>query len=512
MTRSDEAGNLRGFRLLSGSIGLFLLLFAATAPWQVAGREIARFSAALAFSGLLLGLGLVALPRARRIVTHRFLSANRHFNPESVAVGGALAAAFLYLVVMNRYRGFEVNAWDFSFYDRPLARPLEGGFLFNPIEGRPLLATHAYFVLLPFLPLYAIHPSAHWLLAAQSLAIAGAAVVAFYCFRRLCGDDMGACLLAFAFVLNDFTAKAVRYVFHPEIFYPLGLFLVILGLLTRRRGIFVGGLVASLAVKEDALLPLVGLALTASVVYRRHRWSVAALAVSLAAFALDYSIVLPHAAGGGVPPWYSHYWAKYGSSPINAAGGMFLHPFEVARDVWHSGAWRLAGSLGFAPLLGYEWLIAAAVVFVPYGASQAPKLGHFLLYYSMPVLPLIFAAAAIGLPRIASSAVGSRLLDNRARQRLGALLVLLVSAFCGAGYRFTRPQPADAPLRLAKLAGDMPLSVQGALLPHIGYEMSYTALKQVPTAIDGAQAFLLAPDAKPYPLAPEELRLLVRTL
>jgi hypothetical protein len=270
--------------------------------------------------------------------------------------------------------------------------------------------------------------------------------------------------------------------------------------------------VASLAVKEDALLPLAGLALTASVVYRRHRWAVAALVVGFAVFAFDYSVVLPHAAGGGGPPWYSHYWAKYGSSPISAAAGMFLHPFEVARDVWHSGAWRLAGTLGFVPLLGYEWLIAAAVVFVPYGASQAPKLGHFLLYYSMPVLPLIFSAAASGLPRIASSGIGSRRLSNRARQRLGALLVLLVSAFYGAGYRFTRPKPEDAPLRLAKLVGDTPLSVQGALFPHVGYRSSYTVLKQAPLAGDGTRAFLLAPAAIPYPLAKDELRLLVRNL
>lgn len=404
-----------------------------------------------------------------------------------------------------------MNAWDFSFYDRPLAHPFESGFLFNRIEGRSLLGTHAYYGLLLFLPAYALHSSPYWLIVAQAFSIAAACIVAFHCFRILCRDDLAAALLAVAFLLNDFTAKAVQYVFHPEIFYPACLFLLMYAFLARRPLAFAIAVLATAAVKEDALLPLLGFAMTASLCYRRYRWAAAAAAIGLVVFLVDYLVVLPHFAGQAGPPWYAHYWAKYGSSPPAAALGMLLHPLEVASDLLQSGFWRLAGGLAFVPLLGFEWLLAAAAVVVPYGSAQVVQLSRFRLYYAMPVLPFLFAAAAAGLHRIVAFKKVLPATDRRARYRTGALAVLLVSAFYGPGYRFVRRQPTEIPRRLASTINGRPLVVQGALLPHVGYSVDCIAL-QSSVRVDASHGFLVAPGAIPYPLTRRELQRLAEKL
>jgi uncharacterized membrane protein len=497
--------------VLVGVITALLLFFAATAPWRVAGRDLGRLSAVLGASILSMVLALTLTPRSRRLLRDQFLFGQLEVPPRAVAIGGLLTFLFLSLVVINRWRGFEVNAWDFSLYDRPLATPTEGGFLFNPVEERPLFATHAHFVLLPFLAAYALHPSPLWLLLAQSLAIAGATTLAFYCVRHLCSDDVVALLLALAFLLNDFTARAVQYVFHPEIFYPAALLVLVLGFLTRRWGVFLAGLLVTAAIKEDAVLPLAGFAATAIFVYKRRAWGLTALFVALAIFAVDTFVVLPSFGGGLGAPWYSHYWEKYGASPLTAGVGMLAHPVQLAKDLAGSGAWRLAGVFAFTPLLGYEWLLAAGAALIPYAAAQIGKVAQFRLYYSMPVLPLMLVASAAGVRRLAVLRERVKPASGRASQRIAAASVFLIGALVGPGYRFVRGQPVGVPQRLAGMAGDRPLVVQGSLFPHVGYATRHAVLKP-PLAVDGHRAFLLAPETVPYPFDRSEIRIFAQAL
>jgi uncharacterized membrane protein len=500
------------FRWLPVSAALlgFLGLFAATAPWQVGVTDVSRFSAAMGIALLIVALILILFPSARKAAARQFLWEDQYYPPWVVALGGAAVAVFLYLILKNRYEGFEVNAWDFSFYDRPLARPFDNGFLFNPIENRSVLATHTYFLLLPFLPLYALHPSPYWLLAGQALALAAASVACFYCVRRICGDDLGAGLLAAAFLFNPYTARAAQYAVHPEIFYPVCLFLLAYGFLLRRPVLFGVALLGTVLVKEDAFLPLLGFALTAAVYYKRYRWAVLAAATGIVLFLVSYYWILPYFAGRSGPPWYSHYWAKYGSSPPAAAVGMALHPLEIGRDVLVSGFLRLMGTLALAPLAGLEWLLAAAPAAVIYSAAAEEQLRHLRLYYSLPVLPFALLAAASGLQRLTIRHRAS-LVERRARFRVLALALLLLGAFLGPGYRLVDRQPSDAPARLARLAADRPLLVQGALLPHVGYLRNYAALKP-PAEIDGMHGFLIMPTAVPFPFTKIELQRLSEEL
>jgi hypothetical protein len=497
--------------ILSWAIVAFLLLFAATGPWRLVGVNINRLSAALGVALSLVTLWLAISPNSRSAAARDFLREDLCLSPWLVAAGGAAATILVFLIIINRYYGFEVNAWDFSFYDRPLADPFTRGFLFNDIENRSVLGTHAYFPLLLFLPLYAISPSPYWLLGSQAVLVGLAVIAAFYCLRKVSRDDLTAALLSAAFLLNPYTARAVQYVFHPEIFYPASIFLLAYAFLSHRPALFLLSLGATAAVKEDAVLPLIGLAITASLFYRRHRWAAAAASVGMIFFLLDYYVVLPYFAGHHGPPWYSHYWAKYGPSPLAAALGMASHPVELARDFMRSGIWRLMGTLAFIPLGGYEALLAAVPMIAAYGAAEGTQLAQLRLYYSLPVLPFVFLAAASGLTRL--RLLRERTLPARglAWCRVGALVLLLVSAFVGPGYRLVRHQAADAPPRLARIAIGRPLLVQGALLPHVGYSRDSSVL-QPPVTVDGRHGFLIAPNARTFPFTRTELQRLSQQL
>lgn len=498
-----------GLAILSWAIVAFLLLFAATGPWRIVGVEINRLAVPLGAALGLVILWMAVFPAARSASAGAFFREDLHLSRWLVAAGGAAATMLVYLIIRNRYYGFEVNAWDFSFFDRPLAHPFIGGFLFNDIENRSVLGTHAYFLLLPFLPLYAMSPSPQWLLWGQAVLVGLAVVAGFYCLRKASEDDVTAALLSAAFLVNPYTARAAQYVFHPEIFYPACLFLLLHGFLARRPVLFVLGLGATAAVKEDAVLPLVGLALTASLCYRRHRWAAVAAGVGVVLFLLDYYVVLRHFAGG--PPWYEHYWPKYGSSPLGAAVGMATHPVALAADFLRSGFWRLTATLAFTPFVGYETLLAAVPMILSYGAAANTRLSQLRLYYSLPLLPFVFLAAASGLKKLGSPGTKTYAGRGRVRCRVGALVVFISSAFFGPGYRLVERQAADAPPRLARSAADQPLLVQGALFPHVGYPRNYSVLKP-PVVLDGRHGFLIAPDVSPYPLSRNELQAIAERL
>jgi len=504
-TGSERRSPSSALGYLSGAIGAFLILFAATGPWRIGAFEISRLPVALAIA-LVLAAGWLATFRGwRRAVAQEFLREGFGMSRALVAIGGAAAAAFAYLIVLNRYHGFEVNAWDFSFYDRPLANPLANGFLFNDIESRSVLGTHAYLLLLIFLPLYALSPSPFWLLAGQAVLVGLAVVAAFLCIRKASGDGLTAAFLAAAFLLNPFTARAVQYVFHPEIFYPATLFLLLLAFLSRRPVLFLCCLCAVAAVKEDAILPLVGLAITASLCYRRHRWAIAAAAVAVGFFLIDYLVVLPYFSGHRGAPWYSSYWGRYGASPFEAVLGMASHPGMVASDLVRSGFWGLAATLAFTPFAGFEALLAALPIVVVYSAAAGTQLARLRLYYALPLLPFLFLAAAIGLRRLVALQRRSSQARRLVHLRFGALWLFCLSGLIGPGYSVVHSQASSVPARFVSLAAGRPLLVQGALLPHVGYSRNCSAL-QPGAAVDGKHGFLIAADANPYPFRGEELR------
>ena len=93
----------RGLKLWLGLAAALPVLFALTAPWRVAGRDLDRLTPALAAA---LALWLLALvPAGSRCALFGLLREGMApVSRRSLAIAALAAAAFLALVVFARYR------------------------------------------------------------------------------------------------------------------------------------------------------------------------------------------------------------------------------------------------------------------------------------------------------------------------------------------------------------------------------------------------------------------------
>lgn len=511
-------GPRRGNRFAQAApILAFLLLpaaFLVTGPWRIGQVQIAYLNVVIA-------AGLLVLVLVRMLIRRIFpcpgdQEAPLHITNTAAWIGGLVVFAVLLRLVLTQYDALEINAWDFSLYaDLPLAETVRGRLLWCDHLGMSLLGIHAKFLLLAFVPLYWLHATPVWLLIIHPLAIALATVCAFFLFRRSTGDDVVAAAIALAFPFNAATARAVGYAFHLEIFYPLGIFLLMWALGARRNLLFAGALLLTVAIKEDAIVPLLPLA-GAIWLATRQRWSaVATAATAVAAYVIDAHFVLPHFAGRGPdqPVWYAGYWQSFGGTPLAALFGLFTRPFEVLARLAGSGAPDMLLTLLFVPVVGWEWFLAAVPGLVLYACADLRLLAEFSLYYAMPILPLLFLALPTGIRRLASwrhpdspPATISR------RKRRIAVAILLASAFLNSPYKLRAPRAERLDIKAAAAATSCAkVFVQGALLPHAGYKRSLKVLDRHGT-IDGSSAFLFAPGADPYPFNQTGIEDLIRDL
>jgi uncharacterized membrane protein len=497
----DFAGAFE-FRLLAAGTFALVALFVFTSPWTIAGRPVSRLSAILAAAFFCLALGM--LLSRWRAEAGRLLQSEIRISGVALLAGACAAAVLCGTALYSRYAALELSAWDTTiFFDRPIAATLSDGVLPVAATGRSYLGVHASYVLLAFVPFYAIARSPLWLLAAHALAIAAGAAMGYRLFRRILGDDGTAALLGAAFVLNSFTARAVGYGFHPEVFYPLALFGVGYGLIARRGSLLAASAILAISVKEDSMLLLGGVGLAVAIFTKSRRDGLVLAASAFAIFLVSTRIVMPAASGSPADrPWYSFYWNSWGATLPAAAAGMARHPVRLAQRLAHSGIPSLLECAAFVPLAGPEALVASLPALVPCAAADFGPLRRFGIYYSLPVLPFVFAAAAFGI---------ARLFSDRRRRRLLALLVFVVASLDGASYTFRRASPArkDLDAVLASL-GDRPAAIQGTLYPHAGYSAARRPLERGP--LRRREAVVLAPATDSYPLTKGELASLVARL
>lgn len=503
---------------LTAAAGLASLVLVSafwfTAPWRVGGLLIDRLTPILGFA--LLMLLPVWIVRASRVaLLQKLLVRPVRNSGRKTVFGCAVLTLLLFRFLLTRFHGLEINGWDFSMFDLALEQGSRGTLLHSVFTGQSYLAMHASYVLFLLVPLYWIARSPYWLLGVQGLALAAATGVGYLAARRILKDDLAALMLALGLFLNSYTAKIAQYAFHVEVFYPLTLLLAALGLLRRSWPLFIAGLVLSMAVKEDAVLALTGLALLAVVSRRGWRWAAAPVLIGGVGFAVAHFFVMPHFAGGAPgDPWYSTMWGSYGPTPLKAASAMMTRPWEVGKDVAGSGLPDVLEPLLFLPLVGWEWLLAAAPASVVYATASGDQLSKFNLYYSAPVLGFLLLGSALGLTRIARRMRRpAGVLPTRRRLRTGAALVLLTCAFDGPSYRFAeeKPQRSEILEVVRSVPSGIPIRVQGSLLPHARYSPALSPLARV-DPLPSQSALLLDPGSNPYPFSGREIEALIARL
>ena len=500
--------------LVVGLSAAVVLVGAPLAGWPA----VVRLSAVLV-SSLLLALAIV---RPWRFSRRQWETLARWQPPPRLVTSGALvAAAVLFWVVLTRFYSGEINGVDFTVYfDRPCFQTAQGRPLFIETSDFPQyswqsgLEHHAYWMMFPVCALYALYPTAMWLhLLSVGALIAGA----FYILRILQHAGVPgivATAAALAFLLNDNTARALQYGFHPEILFAWFIPWLVHAGLTGRLGQFAVAAVATTLVKETAVLYLaaaavaLGLnALAASDRRARVVWPALAIALGLVNLTVYYAVVIPAVTEAGVPA-YAHFWATYGETPLRALIGMAADPLRVAGDTARSGFFtEVLPSAGLLlPMVGWRWILGTLPAVVIFSASSDPQLHGFGIYYSISLVPFLTLGAASGAVTVA------RRITGEYRAPLAAALVAAGAFLVGIGdggysLRPWRNETEAVPEALSRLADAPVILVQSGLYPHAGYSERVQLLTPWTLADpdNAAAAMLIAERVDAYPFTRGEI-------
>ena len=505
-------------RVSLAAVGLFVLAVLVAAP--LAGwPRVVRLPAVLV-PGIALAL-LAVRPWKRPDLT---LDRLHLWNPTTRQL---LAAAFatgvvLLWIVLTRFYSGGINAVDFTVYfDRPCYQTIQGRPLFvetadNPgFSYRSQFAVHAFWNLVPICSLYWLHATPYWLLVLSVVSVIAGAIYMFRIGRFLGWSAPLAAAAALSLILNDNTARALNYGFHVEVLYVWFVAWMIHAALTSNRLSFALATIATVTVKEDAVLLILavvcGLVVTGHAPARARDWFyflVFPIALAVANFVVYCKLLLPALVAGGAPI-YSGYWSNYGPTTTAAALEMLRQPMRVVREAVTSGLFPIVlPPHGFLPIAGWRWSLGILPIVVLYGVAGNPQMRAFGIYYAIVLVPFLVLAATTGALWLARKAV----MGEPRAHAWAACAVLLAALLAGAtdrGYTL-RPwseQIAAVPDALATLSTEPVVLVQSGLYPFTGYE-SRTKLLTPETLADPTHAgvaVLLARAVNGYPFTREQI-------
>ncbi|MEO8360421.1 MAG: DUF2079 domain-containing protein [Vicinamibacteria bacterium] len=501
---------------LIGLLVLFVLVAAPLAGWPPVVRLPAVLAPAIVLALLVmkpwhskdLGQFVIDWQPARRVIL----------------VTAGIVGCVLFWYVMTRFRSGEINAVDFTVYfDRPCFQTTQGRPLFVEASDTPgysqrsELADHAYWAMLPICSVYAITPSPYWLHALSVLAIVAGAFLILRILQETGAGGVLACATAFAFILNDNTSRAMNYGFHPEVLYACSIPWMILAGLRGQRRSFLLAVLATVLIKEDALLPI--FAATVALAFARFRkmsreerglFLVLPNVLAFANLAVFYSYVVPMLTGKSVPT-YQHFWANFGATPTQVVVGMLSDPSRVLTGVIASGIIKVVMPHLFLPVVGWRWTMGLLPLIALYGASANEQVRGFGIYYALVLVPFLIIGASVG----ALNVVRRFVRHEGHAQLVAACLVLGGALFVGGGHRGYSVRPwriSTSGVReaLTRLPDERTVLIQSGLFPHAGY--SEQAVLLTPETLrdprNADATVLIAIRLSPYPyLRPDLLPL-----
>ena len=385
---------------------------------------------------------------------------------------------FCVSVQWGRFFSFEVNGVDFSIFDWMLFNSNHGRFGYSPIYDVNHFGVHATYVLFPLMPLHRLFETPLFLCTVTALAVGGAAWPLWRLGRRGLPHEGLCVLLVLAYLTNPFTSALLDGGFRPEVFYPLFGLVFLLGWVEQRAGVWAPGMVAFLAIKEDAALHAAAFAVGV-LLFERERWkpAVGLLVASVALFFFNVTVFQPRMLGGSgyAQPSYVSFWGQYGQTLPEIVRHMAASPLRLAGDILTSGWLRAFAPALFLPLLARQAVLPMLPTVFLLGSASYPVMHDYRLYYPVTLLPFFFWGLVEAYRVLGRSAwLGAR------RDAL-MLMTLLLFPLVGRGYaRFSRP-PLETHRALslvhARLARETgPICVQTVLYPHLPYTLSLRPL------------------------------------
>ena len=366
------------------------------------------------------------------------------------------------------HRSLHSNAFDLSVFDYAAWTTASGGpIAYVPMFRHSLFAQHFMPTLLALSPLARLFTGPAWLIVLQALFHALAAFLLYRFARRHASNGVALALTA-AFLFSRRAHGAATSVFYIESAEPMLIFGALIARDSRRLIVYWVLVVLALGCKEDVALYVAAFGIVVAVVERDRRVGIATtvLAVAWLAAALGFAI-----------PFWRGLYELASANPFleGRYGGLADAAARLVSMEMLGRIVTVMSATGFACLLAPVWAAIALpgmllnLAAAP-GTLQAALLGHYL----WPILPWLFAAAAIGVGGFQRAAVlrsaGFRWPAARwvpAAILLVALIDLpLPRAIARASWR--QPEGAREVLRqLESIPRDASVLAQPNLIPHL---------------------------------------------
>ena len=395
-----------------------------------------------------------------------------------------LMATLLSVLSVQKYRRYDDARFDLGNMVQAVDNTAHGHVLeVTGIDGRQAsrLGSHVDPILAFFAIPWLVWPSPVMLLIGQALIVCLAAWPAYRLGLRVLGDSRAAMLGALALLLYPPLEYAVLNEFHPvTLAIPLLLF-AFLYLDEERLLAAAPFLVLAALCKEE--VPLVIACMGLYFALRKRSWR--PLLVTAGAglyFALAVGVVLPHFHAGGSP--FVARYSAYGTSMSQVARNVLLKPtatFHGLATVLNARyAWHLLWPLGLASLASPLTALIALPEYMLNGLAVVPFQHLITFHYVAAEVPILFAAALLGVARVARWL--GRLREGVGRQRTRLRPARVSSpAEAGAAGRSARTVTLLAGVLLcAALAGNyvlgpLPFGLPGARVAPHRYAMTVHA-------------------------------------
>jgi uncharacterized membrane protein len=376
------------------------------------------------------------------------------------------ASAFLVYSALGitAHRALHSNAFDLSVFDYAIWTTASGGPVgYVPMFRHSLFAQHFMPTLLALVPFGRLFEGPAWLIVLQALFHAAAGLLLYRFAQRHASSGVALALTA-AFLFSRRAHGAGTSVFYIESAEPLLIVGALLARESRRLAVYWLLVVLALGCKEDVALYFAALGVVLAIVERDRRVGITTAALALAWLAI--------AVGLAIPSWRELYGLDRANPFLEGRyAGIAGAVTRIASFESLGRLFTVLSATGFTALLAPAWAaIALPGILVNLAAGggtlQAALLGHYL----WPILPWLFAAAAIGIGRLErrASVSGSPLLRwlPFAIVIVALIDIPLPRAIARASWR--QPDQARQVLQqLSSIPGDASVLAQPNLIPHL---------------------------------------------
>jgi uncharacterized membrane protein len=332
-----------------------------------------------------------------------------------IALVLAQAGYLAYLAVRQRRALFHFDE-DLAIYDQIVWNTAHGRLFASTLieHADNMLGDHFAPAVALFAPLYWVYPNPNLLLIGQALALAGGALPVF-AFARCRLGSVAAVLVAAAWLAYPALHLVALFQFHEIVLIVPPLALALLAIERGWRRTFVAAAVMCLLCKEEVAIVVAGLAPLWWLRRRDPRMAAATLALGVGTGFLTMGVILPRLNTADSGYYYVRRYAYLGETPLQMAATLVTRPGLVLETLTTPDRLRyLAGlflPLLLLPLLGWEYLVAALPVFGYLLLATSPDQYALNRHYLVPLVPLLFFGAVLGLGRVAtlaSSRAGAR--------------------------------------------------------------------------------------------------------